>query len=92
MAIYIICGLLSALLVVLSGMRGEEYDPNYFDFDLLLLCCLVFCGGCISLAVVIIISLWKFLWTSKIVTKKLYQLANIEIKFLKDEEETNDHM
>ena len=82
-ALWIMIGFISIVFAYAYDVRGEEYNPNYFDGEMkyIILCSL---GGCMTLIVTIVafISVWidEHKPKSRLFTKFIYWLANIGVK------------
>lgn len=82
-ALWIMIGFISIVFVYAYNVRGEEYNPNYFDGEMKYII-LFSLGGCMTLIVTIVafISVWidEHKPKSRLFTKFIYWLANIGVK------------
>lgn len=69
---WFLVGLLSFLHFLVHDLRGEEYDPDYFDSDLLMMFLVSVLLGYLTTLLI--------LYDRQVIQRILYKLANIGYK------------
>jgi hypothetical protein len=69
---WFLVGLLSFLHFLVNDIRGEEYDPDYFDSDLLMMFLVSVVFGYLTTLLI--------LYDRQVIQRILYKLANIGYK------------
>lgn len=73
---WFIVGLISAMILWISDMRGKEFNENYFDSTAILISIVLIMLGYISLFMIF----WLFTSEKKYFTKLIYKISNIGLK------------
>ena len=77
---WFLIGLIAGTILILSDMRGEEFDEDYFSAEIIL----VYLGSILLGYVTVLIIIGCFIYNHRPFTKFMYWLANIGVK--KDED------
>lgn len=84
--IWLLIGLLSLMLVCIHDMRGNSYNENYFEGEILHTIILILTGGVSFLIVFYLITtdtlqnIYEKRKNKRIFTKFIYKISNIGIK------------
>lgn len=80
--IWLLIGLLSVMIMCVHDMRGEPYDENYFEGEILHVIVFILMGGFTFLIVVFIFAfeIHEKRKSNRKFTKFIYKIANIGIK------------
>ena len=73
---WFIVGLISAMILWISDMRGKKFNENYFDSTAILISIILIMFGYISPFMIF----WLFTFEKKYFTKLIYKIANIGLK------------
>ena len=73
---WFIVGLISAMILWISDMRGKEFNENYFDSTAILISIVLIVLGYVSPFMIF----WLFTSEKKYFTKLIYKIANIGLK------------
>jgi len=87
---WLLCGLLVSLISTAYDLRGNEYNPNYFDYDFWFSFLMIILLGYANIVVVIVV-IFKETVLDKIEPGKIiYKITNIGIKKSDIKKENND--
>ena len=73
---WFLIGLIAGTILILSDMRGEEFDEDYFSVENIV----VYLGSILLGYVTVLITIGCFIYIHRPFTKFMYWLANIGVK------------
>lgn len=73
---WVLCGFVAFIYMLISDLRGEEYDPGYFDKDILMVLFQAILLGYLTPAILLIVNQIE----KQSLQKLIYKLANIGYK------------
>lgn len=73
---WFVVGLICVMVICVSDMRGEEFDPDYFNAPMVTMFIILIIFGYIS----IFITYYLFASEKKYFTRLIYKICNIGVK------------
>ena len=83
---WLLCGGIGVFMAIVFELRGEKYNVNFLNEETVVLFLLLLMGGLVTMLIVLIKYIVRFLAYNESITKLLYKIANIG---LKEKEEKN---
>lgn len=78
--LWLLCGLLVSLILTAYDLRGNEYNPNYFDYDFWVSFLMIILLGYANIVVVIVVMFKEKVLDKIELERIIYKITNIGVK------------